>query len=775
MPDSPLTSSLPDNATSWEIVADFRWGQEIGRGCLLGLAVVLVLLAHQLWSPGFALVDDDAVSSWQPIMTDFARQLRSGHFPVWSHHTSCGYPLLGWPQPSFTYPPMWIAHGIGSLLGIDSGEFLIVTLFHYFLAAAAAFVYLRRFGVHPLAAATGALGNSLAGALLGLGACWPTYVFTAAMWPIVFLAIEELRAGKSFLFWTLLLGLVGGLAFLFIDAMVMIKFTTFIALYLLLRLDRTSWRRLLGASLLAGAIAIVIGLVQTVPSTEIILTSERMGEGSNNHFTIPPALWLGLVYPFAVLPWEIGEQSFRAAGGFFVGPCAVLGLVAAIRWFRLAGPQRVLFILAVIYLLLAIGEKSLLADMVQHLPVFRVFRWPFRWTFEASTALALLSGFGLHLVARHPDRSRIVVACFATIMIVGIFATAHFHVSQLIRWGPNPVRSRSSLMLVIWWFALGMLLLSFFRTQPKWRLCLLFGWTIVAMIINIPVAQMTRMAQMTHLVDDPLDVGKDSQDRILFLARHADVVTGRTEGNLAMSLPHRIPRRVVLGYVYRPPGQAWMNPIESDGLIFHDEDVIVRRILGPDSSLLATLRVSHVVVPRTDEKLVTACDAQEKLRFERETDVYRIYRHVGFKEPAFFVQELKPEENKEDIAELGTRVTMPTQALIEPGYDGPTRFDDGEVKDFEENHGHLTMAASSPKDGFLVVTTTWFPRWRATIDGVKTPIHRVNGSFLGIRVPAGDHRVEFDYWPTDHVWLAVISGLALVVTSIAACCTIRRR
>ena len=312
----------PDDATSWELVPDFRWARELGRGSLLGLGVVLVLLAHQLWSPGFALVDDDAVSSWQPIMTDFARQLGEGRFPVWSHHTSCGYPLLGWPQPSFTYPPMWIAHGIGWLLGIDSGDFLIVTFFHYFVAAAASFVYLRRFGVYPLAAATGALGNALAGTLLGLGACWPTYVFTAAMWPIVFLTIEELRAGRAFRFWTLLLGLVGGLSFLYLDAMIMIKFTTFAGLYLLLRVDRTSWLRLFGACVVAGLIAIVIGLVQTVPSTEIIVTSQRMGEGSNNHFTIPPMLWLGLTFPFALLPWEIGEQSVRAAGGLFVGPCS---------------------------------------------------------------------------------------------------------------------------------------------------------------------------------------------------------------------------------------------------------------------------------------------------------------------------------------------------------------------------------------------------------------------------------------------------------------------
>ena len=291
-------------------------------------------------------------------------------------------------------------------------------------------------------------------------------------------------------------------------------------------------------------------------------------------------------------------------------------------------------------------------------------------------------------------------------------------------------------------------------------------WTAVAMVANLPIAQLTRMAEMTHLVDDPLDVGKDSQERVLFLARHSEVLAAQKEGNLAMSLPHQIPRRTVLGYVYRPPGQAWMDPIESDGLIFKGDDVIARRFLGPKSSLLSTLRVGHVVVPRADKILVAACDGQANLRFESETDWYRIYRHVGFHDPAFFVQSLKKETGPDDIRELGEHITM-SQALIEPAYDGPTEFVGGEVKDFDEQHGHLAMSTTSGQDGFLVVTTTWFPRWQATIDGSPTPIRRVNGSFLGIRVPAGEHRIEFVYWPEDHAWLAVLSGIAFVGVCLA--------
>ena len=87
---------IPIGPTAWEMTPNFAWRAEIGRGCLLGMFTVVVLCLFQALDPAFELVDDDAIASWQPIFTDFARQLRSGHMPVWSHHTGAATPLLGW-------------------------------------------------------------------------------------------------------------------------------------------------------------------------------------------------------------------------------------------------------------------------------------------------------------------------------------------------------------------------------------------------------------------------------------------------------------------------------------------------------------------------------------------------------------------------------------------------------------------------------------------------------------------------------------------------------
>jgi hypothetical protein len=64
-------------------------------------------------------------------------------------------------------------------------------------------------------------------------------------------------------------------------------------------------------------------------------------------------------------------------------------------------------------------------------------------------------------------------------------------------------------------------------------------------------------------------------------------------------------------------------------------------------------------------------------------------------------------------------------------------------------------------DGFLVLKDTWYPGWEARVDGTKVPIYRVNGCFRGVIVPAGEHKVVFEYKPT----LIYVSGaISLIVT-----------
>ncbi len=59
----------------------------------------------------------------------------------------------------------------------------------------------------------------------------------------------------------------------------------------------------------------------------------------------------------------------------------------------------------------------------------------------------------------------------------------------------------------------------------------------------------------------------------------------------------------------------------------------------------------------------------------------------------------------------------------------------------------LTVEASTPQEGWLVVFDTWDPGWTARIDGQETPVRRAFGFFRAVHVPRGDSTVVFSYRP----------------------------
>ncbi len=93
----------------------------------------------------------------------------------------------------------------------------------------------------------------------------------------------------------------------------------------------------------------------------------------------------------------------------------------------------------------------------------------------------------------------------------------------------------------------------------------------------------------------------------------------------------------------------------------------------------------------------------------------------------------------------------------------------------------LTLEANATTGGVLVVNETWYPGWRAWVDGRETPIVRANGLVRAVGLRPGRHRVTMRFLPTDGpplrwlllaCWLAV---LALLVTPPVAALVRRRR
>jgi hypothetical protein len=102
--------------------------------------------------------------------------------------------------------------------------------------------------------------------------------------------------------------------------------------------------------------------------------------------------------------------------------------------------------------------------------------------------------------------------------------------------------------------------------------------------------------------------------------------------------------------------------------------------------------------------------------------------------------------------------------------------DEDEVEILSYEPERVVISANLVEEGYLVLTDTYYPGWRALADGLETPIYRANLLFRAVYLPAGQQRIEFIYDPRSFKMGAAISLATLLglVAGIAAA-TGRRR
>ncbi len=77
----------------------------------------------------------------------------------------------------------------------------------------------------------------------------------------------------------------------------------------------------------------------------------------------------------------------------------------------------------------------------------------------------------------------------------------------------------------------------------------------------------------------------------------------------------------------------------------------------------------------------------------------------------------------------------------------------------------VVLACFAGQNSFLYISDTWYPGWRAYVDGKETKIYRANVAFRAVEVPAGKHTVIFRYVP-----MSFYLGLCLTTIGLLLCC-----
>jgi hypothetical protein len=90
-----------------------------------------------------------------------------------------------------------------------------------------------------------------------------------------------------------------------------------------------------------------------------------------------------------------------------------------------------------------------------------------------------------------------------------------------------------------------------------------------------------------------------------------------------------------------------------------------------------------------------------------------------------------------------------------------TRKFQAECKFLLYGNSHVTIETNTSGDGILVLLDSYYPGWKAYVDGTETTIVRANHFYRAVLVPKGRHLVDFKYEPLSFKIGLIISSITI--------------
>lgn len=733
---------------------------ESRRTALAAAALGASLAGVLLWPVFFGLVParGDLIDFFWPMKHYTASRWLAGEIALWNPLSGGGEPWLAQLQTGVFYPLDLVF-----MLPLPYSA-LAAILLHMALASAGMAAWLYGLGTSRAAALTGGLLYCGAGAFLSL---FPVYnnACTAAWLPWVFLGAHRVARGAnitafalpcalSFLAGEPSLAAAGGVSAALIAYGTRGEGDT--------RLHRPSGS---GKRLLLGwLLALGLAAVALVPFVQLLIDSGRLvGATREEALTRPVGIVdLGdLILPptaEAVRTLIPGRGSYLLS--IALGPAVFFLAVAAGAGFP--GRGRLLLSLALLAgagLLCSLGASGLLMPLLYDLGVVRGLRFPARWFVFCHLAITFFAAAGLDG------------------WVYGTFD------SRTSRWAARGVAAFSGLLTLVTLLAGGLIV-----GRDPWRGgAVVASWALLALLVAstrilkwpkpgqaCPAALLLVALPLPFVARDPLElVPLDS------VRAHAMRDLGVSKGPVFPALsdpslltafirrgeqpwsPESVQRSVagLAGYTNlyeRISSATSASPIPNP----RRTRLLGAALVGGDlTTVFALAGVRHLVTPFqvTVPSLKLARSHRGILRYDIPGSAARAY-FVSSVRPAtddeVFTTVMRENLLKKDLALVAPAPGLMASARKGAGY--------AAARVLEDENEQLAVQTSASEVSFLVITRSYDRGWTARVDGQTKPVLRTNLAFMGVFVPAGEHRVVLTYRPVSFLIGAGITVLCLL-------------
>jgi len=756
---------------------------------MLFLFVGIAVTGQGLFGGRFLLLRD-LQGYFYPWSVYKLRTIAAGEFPLWNPYSLFGQPFLANPQTGVLYALSYVYGLIPFSKGIT-----VYVLVHLLIGAGGMYWFSRELGMGRPGAALAGLTYAFGGWMVKM---WEfSSVLGTISWAPLFLVLIR-RALKGKTAGLLLAGPAILATQVFAGYPMMVAFTVLAGSWLVLSslVFPQGGRRqplvVLGVLAAACASALVLSLLQLAPTAELAFHSPRVL--SPDHavgakvFSLHPAELGNLL-----LPYLFGFPEWQKC--FYIGllpvMLAVLGLASAKGTVSRKQASTAMFLFAcgliVIGAVVSLGGHTPAYGFLAHVikPFWSIFNWPSLCMFFVYVGTGLLAGVGLDALLSESDRRKALIICLiaGTFVLVAFVLYAHPQIIDILRSNyrmdvlafrsPQISPARFSSMSVAGGFlaaavvSAGALLLAGLAPLPR-SLRVAVALAVVSIELCLFSLKQVFFSPENLYTQVPQVAARLQDDDELFrLARHPvaeflnDLLYGNSSVEDFSSAAEMMRADTGLLYgIFRTYGWRSLASAEAQ-------------------QMFASLGSANVD-GRIRERLASLCNVKYLIDAQKDGTSFRtplaIARH--FMPRAFFIPRARwfrdPEEALQFMQssefDAGQEVLLLGDRRGEEQHLTAQEAVAAWVGDIRYTANTVTLRCKSDRPGFVFISDTVYPGWRAYLDGVATPIYRANYAFRAVEVPAGESEMAFVYKPGWFVPAAAATGagwLILVACSVA--------
>jgi len=660
---------------------------------------------------------------WKILSMD---EIKNGNVPLWNPYSMAGYPLLGNIQSSPFYPL-----NVLLFLPFFAGWTLFIIL-QQLLASLFLYLFVRNKGASHIASLFGSVAFSFSGFVISWLE-WGTIIHTALWLPLLLLSLDKINEDKkrvwNFIF---ILGMcsafLGGHLQTFIYLFLATVFYSFF-------INRKSFLRI---CILSGISFLILSPVIFVDLQSILLSARSVD--------------LSWRQPGWFIPWQNGLQFIApdffgnpATGNYygewnygeFIGYIGIFPLILAISTLRHFKEKKYIYFVLVLLGALCLAFPTIIAKVPYKFEFpFLSSTQPTRLLFLVNFSLAVLAVFGLDNIIKSQKRN-----------------------------------NKTFLLPIIFMIVIG---ISIFLLNGAG----LLEENIKVSIKNsiIPLTLLLSAAFVFFFLQYLHHKSKYYAGIVIIIITFADLLFFATKYTPFVSSEYFFPQTKAITFLQENLGQHRF--MSTDRRIMHPNVSTYYKLQSLDGydplylmrygELMAATgrRKPDIASPFGFFRIITpdAFDTQisdllgvkyvlsirdldsPNLKKVFQYGETQIYENLHAFPRVFFVEDLFYSQSKHETIEKMFKpgTDLRKTAIVEGGK--PLQGNSiatGSAQIVEYTPSRIVIQTDNNSDGYLVLTDTYYPTWKAFIDNSESEIFLTDYHFRGIVVPKGKRIIEF--------------------------------